>query len=77
MTRITVDPDLLSKLHNLTQPLQLCDPSGKILAQVVPAPDLSRYVHWEPEFTEDELRQAELSDRWYTTAEVLARLEKH
>jgi hypothetical protein len=62
-------------LHNLTQPLQLCDPSGKVLAQVVLAPDLSKYEAWEPEFTEEELRQAEQSDQWFTTAEVLARLE--
>lgn len=71
MTRITVDPELLSKLLNLTQPLELCDASGKILAQLVPAPTGRP---WVPDFTEEELREAENSDKWYTTAEVLARL---
>jgi hypothetical protein len=76
MTRITVDADLLTKLQNLRQPLELCDPSGRVLAQVVPAPDLSKYKSWEPNFTEEELRAAEQSDEWYTTEEVLAYLEK-
>lgn len=73
MTRVTVDADLLSKLHNLTERVQLCDLSGKVMAEVVPAADLQP---WIPEFTEEELREAEQSDKWYTTAEVLARLEK-
>ena len=76
MTRITVDPDLLSKLHNLRESLELCDVTGNVLAQVVPALDLSQFERWEPQFTEEELREDEQSDEWFTTAEVQAYLEK-
>lgn len=33
MTQIRVDTDLLNKLRNLVEPLELCDESGKILAR--------------------------------------------
>lgn len=31
MTRVLLDPALLKRLHNLAQPLELCDESGRIL----------------------------------------------
>ncbi len=75
MTRVIVDEVLRSKLHNLTEPLELCDASGNVLASLVPTIDLSEYEYWEPEFSEEELRAQELSDeKRYTTAEVLAHL---
>jgi hypothetical protein len=75
MTRVIVDEFLRSKLHNLTEPLELCDPSGRVLGRLVPTFDLSQYEAWIPEFTDEELRQAAQSDeKRYTTAEVLARL---
>ncbi len=76
MTQVIVDETLLSKLHNLTEPLELCDGAGHVLGRVVPAFDLSQYEPWEPEFSEEELRAEEESDaKRYTTAEVLAHLK--
>ena len=43
MSRVIVDDILRSKLHNLTEPLELCDRSGKVLGRLVPAIDLSEY----------------------------------
>ena len=40
MTRVIVDADTRSKLHNLTEMLELCDESGRLLATLFPAPDL-------------------------------------
>ena len=75
MTRVIVDNILRSKLHNLTEPLELCDPSGTVLGHLVPTCDLSDYEPWIPEFTDEELRLAEQSDeKRYTTAEMLAHL---
>jgi hypothetical protein len=75
MTRITVDEFLIRKLHNLSEPLELCDGSGRVLGQFVPSFDLSKYEPWEPEFSEEELRAEEESNgKRYTTAEVLAHL---
>jgi len=75
MTRILVDEALLSKLHNLSEPLDLCDESGRVLARVMPLPDLSQYEPWEPPIDEEELRRRERSDKWYTTEQVFAHLK--
>jgi hypothetical protein len=75
MTKVILDPALISKLHNLTEPLELCDQSGKPLAHVTPLLDLSQYEPWEPPIDEEELRRREQSDKWYTTQEVLAHLK--
>jgi hypothetical protein len=75
MTRITVDAELRSKLHNLAEPLELYDPSGKLLARVTPALSPSEWEPLEPPFTEEELRRSEQSEKWFTTEEVLAHLK--
>lgn len=75
MTRVIVDEILRSKLHNLTEPLELCDASGRVLGHLVPAAGLSEYEACEPHFSDDELRAAEQSgEKRYTTAEMLAHL---
>jgi hypothetical protein len=77
MTRVTVDAALLSKLHDLKMPLELCDESGRVLARVRPAVDLSQYEPLEPQVSDEELRRRALAnEKDYTTAEVLAYLEK-
>lgn len=75
MTRVIVDEALLSKLHNLTQPLELCDSSGQVLGRVFPALDLSDYEPWEPPSSEEELQRREQETESYSTAEVLAYLQ--
>ena len=76
MTRILADTDLLAKLHNIEKPLELCDASGKVLGRLFPAVDLSEYERWEPTISEEELTKSEQATEWYTTSEVLSRLEK-
>ena len=74
MTRIVLDSDLESKLLNLTQPLELCDKAGRVRARVTPIYDPAEHGPLEPQISEEELRRREKSDKWYTTAEVLAHL---
>ncbi len=77
ITKVTVDETLRTKLHNLSEPLELCDESGRVLGRVFPTLDLSDYEAWEPPIDEQELKRREQSSqRRYSTAEVLARLEK-
>jgi hypothetical protein len=77
MTRILLDETLKAKLHNLTQPLELCDETGRVLGRFFPTPDLSQYEPLEPSFNEEELRQQEqANENCYTTGEVVAYLEK-
>jgi hypothetical protein len=77
MTRVIVDEVLRSKLHNLSLPLELCDESGRVLGRVFPAVDLSQHEPLEPQVSEEELdRRERANEKRYTTAEVLAYLEK-
>jgi hypothetical protein len=77
MTRILLDETLRDKLNNLSQPLELCDESGRVVARVFPVTDLSEYEPCEPPISEEELRRREQSnEKRYTTAEVLEHLRK-
>lgn len=77
MTRVTVDAALKEKLHSLTQPLELCDETGKVLARVTPVCDPTSYGPLEPRVSEEELtRREQANEKRYSTAEVLAHLEK-
>ena len=77
MTRVIANEALRSLLHNLSQPLELCDESGQVLGRVFPALDLSQYEPVEPQISHEEfLRRRQSKEKTYTTAEVLAYLEK-
>jgi len=77
MTRVIVDETLRHKLHNLTQPLELCDADGQLLARLTPALDRLQYEGLEPSLSREELqRRKQNKGKTYTTAEVLAHLEK-
>ena len=75
MTQILLDETLRTKLLNLTKPLEIVDETGRVVGRVFPAVDLSQYEAWEPEFDEEQLQRREKSDKWYTTAQVLAHLK--
>jgi hypothetical protein len=75
MTRIVLDASVSNQLHALTQPAELCDPTGKVLGRFVPAIDLSQWEPVSPDVSEEELDRREQSTEWYTTEQVLARLK--
>lgn len=76
MTRVIANDTLRNMLHDFSQPVEICDESGKVLCRVFPAIDLSEYEPWEPPMTAEEWRQLEESNEpRYTTAEVLKYLE--
>lgn len=75
MTRVIVDASLKSKLHNLTEVLELCDESGHILGRFTPEVDSTACERYEPQLSEEELERRRLEPD-YSTAEVLAFLEK-
>jgi len=77
MTRVTLDTDSATRLYDVSHIVELCDPSGRVLGQFVPASDLSEWDPMIPDATEDELdRREQSNERRLSTAEVLARLEK-
>ncbi len=74
MNRVILDATLRKKLHDLRQPLELCDESGKVLARLIPVLDPSQYEPVEPPISAEELdRRRQEPD--YSTAEVLAHVE--
>jgi hypothetical protein len=77
MSKIVVDASLRSLLQAVNQPVDLCDESGQVLGRFLPAVDLSRYEVVEPPISDEELdRLSRSNEKTYTTAEVLAYLEK-
>jgi hypothetical protein len=77
MTQIRLDASLAGKLHVLSQPVELCDPTGRVLGRFVPRIDLSDWEPISPDVTEEELdRRARSGGKRYTTDEVLAYLEQ-
>jgi hypothetical protein len=75
MTQVILDAALRSKLHGLTQPLELCDEAGRVLARLVPVVDESQFEPLEPQISAEEL-QRRRGEPEFSTAEVLAYLEK-
>jgi hypothetical protein len=77
VTQIIVDAALSTQLHSVTRPVELCDVSGQVLGRFVPLINLSEWEPLSPDISEEELdRRAKSKEKRYTTAEVLAHLEK-
>jgi hypothetical protein len=76
MTRIILDAASLSKLHNLSQPLELCDETGAVRAQLIPVLNPDDYEPCEPPpLSEEEMRKRRESTDGLTTRELIAKLE--
>jgi hypothetical protein len=75
MTRVILDATLREKLHNLAQPLELCNDDGRVLARVLPVYDAAEYGPLEPQISDEELQRRKRSTKWYTTEQVLAHLK--
>jgi hypothetical protein len=44
-------------LYDLSQPLEICDESGRVLARVLPTIDRSQYEELEPQISREELQR--------------------
>jgi hypothetical protein len=74
MTRITLDAELAQKLHELSQSVELCDPSGRVVGRFVPLIDLSEWEPMSPEASPEELERRANSTEWFTFDEVMEHL---
>ncbi len=74
MIRVTFDETLRSRLPNLSEPVELCDESTKVVGRVWPGPDPLEYDRTEPPISEEALQRREQSADWYTTGQVLEHL---
>ena len=81
MDRITLDASAVNQLDGLTQMVDLCDPSGRLLGQFIPIDDVgevfdpSKWEELTPDVSEEELDLREKSTDWLTTEEMLAYLK--
>jgi hypothetical protein len=77
MTRLILDATTATKLDAVGQMVELCDPSGRVLGRFIPAVNMSEWEPISPDVTEEELaRRERAGEKRYSTAEVLAHLEK-
>ncbi len=70
MTQIMIDAQVRSKLMNLSSTLELVDETGRVLGVFTPR------TSKEPQISEEELDRREQEEESFSTAEVLAHLEK-
>jgi hypothetical protein len=81
MGKVILDAELKAKLNGLHQELEFCDEEGKTLGHFVPAKAYRELLYtWaKAQFTDEEIEQARREVRaegGYTTAEVIAHIEK-
>jgi hypothetical protein len=76
MQKLIVDPSTVVKLTALREPYEVCDESGKLVGRFFPAADASLYNEIDLEINEEELDRRSKETEVYTTAEVIAHLER-
>jgi hypothetical protein len=75
MNQIVIDNETKSRLGDFTEPVEICDATGRVLARLLPVVDLADVEACRPDISEEELQRREREDKWYTTQEVLDHLE--
>lgn len=75
MTRLTLDEPMKSRLDDLTEPVEFCDETGRVLGRYIPSFDPDDYEPLVPQVSDDELQRRRASREWYSTADVLQHLE--
>jgi hypothetical protein len=75
MSQLTLDSALAKQLHAFREVVELRDPAGNLVGRFVPA-ELAEYEAVEPPIDEAEMKRREKSNKWHTTDEVLAHLQR-
>jgi hypothetical protein len=75
MSELQLPEMVASQLQGLSEPVHLCDASGKRLGSFVPAIDLSEYEVLGPDLSDQVADEISRSQEWFTTSQVLQRLE--
>ena len=76
MTQVVLDVETRRKLKDLQQPLELCDEAGQVMGLLYPMPKKTTKGGTESSIGEEELRRRQQEKGGFTTAELLAHLEK-
>jgi hypothetical protein len=74
MSKVTLDPMLRAKLNGLSEPLEMCDESGKVVGHFLPAADYEKLMYRLAEamcpYTPEELAQAQQETGGRPLAEI-------
>ena len=72
MTQIQIDPALQQQLNGTTNPVALCDASGRILGHFLPEPEYLRmlYATIKCPLSEEEIARREAEPGEYTLEEI-------
>jgi hypothetical protein len=72
MTQIQIDPALQQQLNGTTNPVALCDASGRILGHFLPEPEYMRmlYASFKSPLSDEELARRESEPGEYTLDEI-------
>jgi hypothetical protein len=76
MQKLIVDPSTLAKLTTLREPYEVCDESGRLVGRFFPAVDAALYHDIDLDINEEDLDRRSQEAEVYTTAEVIAHLER-
>ncbi len=79
MTRVTMDAELKKRLLNCTEPLELCDERGTVLARLTPSTpwnDPENWVDLGSDASDEEIEQEINSGETYSTQELIDQIKK-
>lgn len=76
MVKCVIPDSVVAELARSEYSVQICDATGRTIGLYVPIPDVSRYEAIGADLADGELARIEQSDEWYSTGEVLRRLEE-
>lgn len=76
MTRVILDPETLSRLGSLDQPLELCDETGHTLGFFRPLADRDLYRELKPLITDEEIARRQQIKDGRELPEIIADLER-
>ncbi len=78
MSPVIVDVGLAGRLANFGQPVDLCDPSGRVIGRFEPISDISQWEPVEPDLenANDLRRRFQSGEKGFSLTEVLEHLRK-
>jgi hypothetical protein len=77
MPQIFLDISVTNQLSKFDGPVEICDPLGKVVGRFVPRIEMYEWEQVPPDISSEELlRRSKSTEKRYTTAEVIAHLEK-
>jgi hypothetical protein len=76
MSRMPLDPTLLTELLRIKEPVEICDPDGRVVGTFTPAARQTPFEWGRPQISAEEIAQRLREGPGRALAEIMADLEK-